>query len=394
MTVSCNALLRVTITVAISGQVALAQSPVLPPNRPQPQRVFPPPKSPATPDPRVRENPSKTSEPSTTTLHIDLLTSDATQALQSQSWGRVFDALGYRVRVRTGGIDDEPKLEESNRGPLRTVQLTGRIDRRGTLSFPGRTFQSGDDKALKEWLQELEAYGAQGSPIGKPRWGLNTEQFQELFTSLAEEVSTDLVGQPLVDAVRGIGFGADRPLRVHDSVAAKWNSVEAPLVVTQDVRRLSRGSALAVMLNDHGLCVRPLRTPSGTIDLVVLNKADTPDPWPMGWEPRPDVQRSDYAPALFAFGPIGFLDRPVSETLANARDQTGCAIVLDLPGLARKEVDLTQKTFGLTQRKTAWVLVLQSTLAGTGLVPHIRVDEAGRGFILIAPFESRSMSRS
>ncbi|QDT55546.1 hypothetical protein Pan44_35900 [Caulifigura coniformis] len=380
------------VALCLVESAPAADPPSQPPNPPRPERVFPAPKPEPSPESRLGERSAVKAEPTSTTLHIDLLMNDATEALQSQTWGRVFDALGHRVRVRTAGVDDEAAIEESRRGPLRTVQLTGRLDRRGTLTFPGRTFKTGDERALKEWLEELEAYGAQGSPAGQPRWGLNTEQFQGLFRSLAEDVSTDLQGQPLIDAARSLGFGIDIPLRVHDSVAGKWNSTESPLVVAQDVRALSRGSAFAVLLNDAGLCFRPLRTPSGSIDLVVLNRAETPDPWPIGWAPRPDVQRSDYAPSLFAFGPIGFLDRPVTEMLQDARDQTGCAIVIDHPGIAKKEVDLVKKTFGLPQKKTAWVLVLQSALAGTGLVPHIRVDEAGRGFIFIAPFESRAIS--
>jgi hypothetical protein len=381
------------LVVAFVAGPVCAQSPVVPPNLPKPQRVYPPPTTPAVPDSRPGEKPSKPAEPTNTTIHIDLFSSDPTQALQSQTWGRVFDTLGHRVRIRTGGAEDEPQISESNRGPLRTVTLVGKIDRRGTVTFPGRTFNPGDDKALKEWLEELQSYGAQGSPIGKPRWGLNADQFQGLFTSLSEVVETDVTGLPLPDVVRSFGFGIDIPLRIHDSVADRWKSTASGLVALQDVRKLTRGSALAVLLNDHGLCFRPLRTPSGAIDLVVLDKAQTADPWPLGWEPRPNVPRNEYAPALFAFGPIGFLDRPVTETLADAREQTGCAMVVDTPGLLKKEVDLSKKIYGVPQKKTAWVLILQSALTGTGLLPHIRIDEAGRGFVLVAPFESKSVSR-
>jgi hypothetical protein len=169
--------------------------------------------------------------------------------------------------------------------------------------------------------------------------------------------------------------------------------MDPALVALQDVRGLTRGSALAVLLNDHGLCFRPLRTPAGTVDLVVLDKAKTPDPWPLGWEPRSDVSRNEYAPTLFAMGPIGFLERPVTETLADARQQTGCAIVVDTPGVLKKEVDLSKRFYGVPQKKTAWVLVLEAALTGTGLLRHIRIDEAGRGFVLIGPYESKSVSR-
>ena len=98
----------------------------------------------------------------------------------------------------------------------------------------------------------------------------------------------------------------------------------------------------------------------------MLDKAQTPDAWPLGWEPRPNVPRDDYAPTLFAFVPIGFLDRPVTETLVEAREQTGCAIVVDTPRLEKKEVDLAKRIYGVPEKKTAWVLILQSALTGTG----------------------------
>jgi hypothetical protein len=381
------------VSAAMLARSAEGQVPTQPPNIPKPERIYPPPKSPSPPQSRFGEKPSRPAEPTNTTLQIDLFASDPAQALESQSWGRVFDSLGHRVRIRTGGVEDEPKLSESNRGPLRTVTLVGRIDRRGTLSFPGKKFNAGDDKALKDWLEELQSYGAQGSPVGQPRWGLNAGQFQDLFKTLSEVIEKDVTGQPLVDAVRSFGFGIDIPLRIHDTVSERWNSKEPGLVALQDVRGLTRGSALAVLLNDHDLCFRPMRTPAGTIDLVVLEKTQTPDPWPLGWEPRPDVARDEYAPALFAFGPIGFLDRPVTETLADAHQQTGCAVVVDTPALLKKDVDLSKKRFGVPEKKTAWILILKSALTGTGLLPHIRIDEAGRGFVLVAPFESKSVSR-
>lgn len=377
----------------VSTSQACAQPGTLNAPKPkQPQRVYPPSKSPGPSDPRPRTSAPAATEPRSTTVQIDLLMSDATQALESQRWGRVFDAIGHRVRVRTEGIDDKPGVTETKRGTLRTVTVVARIDRRGTLTLPGKTFQASDEKAIKEWLETLEAYGAQGSPAGQPRWGLSTAQFQELFRSLGKDVEQDVKGLPLIDAARSLGFTTEIPLRIHDAAAVQWNAMNPQLLAMQDVKGLSRGSAFAILLNDHGLCIRPLRTPSGAIELVVHSRVDTTDPWPLGWEPRPDVPRSDYAPGLFNIIPIGFLNRPVLETLDDARTQTDCAIAVDLAGAARKEVDLSKKFYGLPQKKTAWTLVLNSALTGTGLVPHIRVDEAGRGFIYVAPFDSRSIS--
>ena len=65
----------------------------------------------------------------------------------------------------------------------------------GRIVLPDRTFTRGDGVNLQEWVEELRLYGAQGSPEGKPLWGLSEEQFKAVFTALSEPSPVDSDGK-------------------------------------------------------------------------------------------------------------------------------------------------------------------------------------------------------
>lgn len=345
---------------------------------------------------RPGANPKPTKEPAKseasgppTLLEIDLMASDATIGLDSQTWARVFDKLGRQVRVRSGELGEEPGISEVKRGPLRTVKVVGRIDRNGTLTLPGKTFRSGDEQRLKEWLDERETYGAQGSPEGQKNWGLNEDQFDGLFKQLGTKIENDVATRPLKEIAEEFGFGTEIPFRVHTTAEEVWSEKDAPLVALQEVKGLSHGSGFAALLADQGLCMRPLRTPSGEVELVVQPRADVSDPWPVGWPVPQTVKRSDAVPGLFAFATIGFPDRPLIETVREATIHSGVVVAVDFWKAAQRGIDLNQVGPAFPQQRTTWLLVLKKLVDPTQLQAQYRIDESGTGFVWYTPFESR-----
>ncbi|MBX3443382.1 MAG: hypothetical protein KF774_13335 [Planctomyces sp.] len=346
--------------------------------------------------PRPDGSPAATppAAPRATVLEVDLLMNDVGVGLDSQTWGRVFDQLGQTVRVRTPEVGEEPSVSETVRGTLRTVKIVGRIDRRGTLSFPGKSFRSDDARALREWLHEHEVYGALGSPEGQPRWGLTVEQFDDLMQRLAAPIEQDVLNRPLPEVAEAIGLGTEVPLRIHTSAQDAWSGDGSPPVATHEVRGLARGAGFSLLLANQGLCMRPLRTPAGAIELVVQPRADVAEPWPVGWELNTQVQRSDIVPELFEFRKIGFLDRPIEDTLAAAQEETGVVIALDHWKMAQKPIDLSDRRYGVSQKSSPWILIVNSALARTGLQAQFRLDEAGKGFLWITVFEPKPVRPS
>jgi hypothetical protein len=323
-----------------------------------------------------------------TQLDIEILSDTAGAGLDAQTWAKTFDDLGRSVRIRYAEGDEKPSVTESAIGGQRTVRIIGRLDR-GTLKFPGKSFKSRDQRALGEWLDEREAYGAQGSPEGKRNWGLNRDQFTKVFTALSTPIDFETLDQPLLEVAEKLRLTSDLGLTVHTSAQDKWRGEGTSIKGLQEVRGLTAGSGFAVLLADHGLCMRPQRTPKGAVELVVQLRSEIDDPWPIGWEPKEDVARSEVVPELFRFRPIGFLSRPMLETLDAAEAETGVVIVVDFWKAKEDDINLAEYRYGLPRAKTAWVLVIRSAMGKSQMQPQFRADELGTGFVWITPLENR-----
>ena len=205
-------------------------------------------------------------------------------------------------------VRDKIEVRERMLGRLREVKVIGKIDAKGRLAVPGRTFTPDDSVKLREWLRELATYGAQGSPEGKPMWGLLEDQFKAVHNGLAQKVEKEPQGQPLETAMKTLELPAEYPLRMTTD-AGEWLKKTFPTLppVRQKLKGISKGTALSILVNEYGMGFRPLRTPSGSLELVVDPLTKTTDLWPIGWAPKPS--RQVVAPKLFELKPVEIEDK-------------------------------------------------------------------------------------
>ncbi|HEX6984037.1 MAG TPA: hypothetical protein VF170_01615, partial [Planctomycetaceae bacterium] len=350
--------------------------------------------------------------PSRTTLRIELLMRGDGAAVDAQHWSRTLAGLGYPARIRQPIRDDQPEVSESTRGPLRFVSVIGTLDNRGNLVFPGRTFTPGQGAELKEWLDELKTYGAQGSPEGRPLWGLDRSQFEAVYQALSQPVEVDVTGLPLADALAKLPLPAGHPLRFTAAAKEALDAPGATSGVSQSVAGLTVGTGLAFVLHEHGLGFRPERTPEGTIELSVVplpesesSPSDAPlVVWPVGWEIEeptkergaPAVKDKDavppnrvqIAPTLFAMAEIGFQNVPVTEALAAAEAATGVPMLLDRRAVAAAGIDLSKARATLPARRTSWSLALRYVTSPNRLRHDLRRDERGNPLVRVTPIRT------
>lgn len=154
-----------------------------------------------------------------TQINLDIFTGKEGVGFHAQSWEPLFERAGVTAQIRPGVGSDKLSIYEKRYGKLRQVFLTGKLDRNGTLTFPGRSFTLAESAAFEEWIRELKTYGAEGNPTGKPLWGLSKQQFDNLFQSLRAPVEREVAELPFDDAVRGLRLPARYPFRL--SVAAE-----------------------------------------------------------------------------------------------------------------------------------------------------------------------------
>ncbi|MEZ6058256.1 MAG: hypothetical protein R3C01_16275 [Planctomycetaceae bacterium] len=333
----------------------------------------------------------------TTVIDFTVLTPQFGGRVEAQEWSRVFANLGYSPQFRSSILGDELSVTETVRGRVRTVKVLGEMDEKGTITFGTRKFSKSDGKQLSEWIDELKAYGAQGAPEGQPLWGMNKDQFSQLYAalSLKEKDAETSVGLPLAQAIGKLPIPEGFPVRVATSAEkALGTEVEGP-AVRNDTRGLSTGTALAILLRDAGLGFRPLRTPTGNIELKIQRLSEISDPWPIGWPlPEPDAKGQAApapaaAPQLYKFVEVGFEKVALEDVLIAAGAAIEVPIIIDYPAMGEAKVDLQKLLVTFPQKKTSWSLMLNSILRQVKLTKVLMLDEAGKAFLDVTLFRPK-----
>lgn len=364
----------------------------------------------ATERPELGRQEIKAGEISQTNVKVELLIESNGPRVDAQQWSQTLADLGYPARIRSPLLDDSIEVSETTRGPLRFVTVVGSLDRRGNLVFPNRVFTPGQAADLKEWLESLKKYGAQGSPEGQPMWGLTQAQFEQVYSNLSRRVTANVSGRSLVEALAMLDVPREHSLKWN--VAAKRTLDEprfASRVVSRSVEGLTMGTALAFVLNEYGLGFRPERSPSGAIDLRIEPLPETAIPegdgvpvfWPIGWSLKEEPtwergqkpvrdqdakppSRVQLAPSLFAMTEIGMQNVPLKTALATLEDKTGVPVLVDSPALEVSKVDVETAKVNIPTRRTSWSLALRGMLFAHRLQGETRRDEIGNPLIWVS----------
>lgn len=320
-----------------------------------------------------------------TLLEVEILfPSIGVDPLMAQTWRKIFEEIGEAVRIRQPLPSDAPKVEELQRGPFRLVRLVGELDRTGTVTFPGKSFRPNQGPQLAEYLQELKIYGAQGSPVGKPLWGLTKEQFERVYVQLALPVEESTQGETFDVLLKRIPTGSLQ-IAFHSSIdelAARSQSE----VLDAELKGLTAGTSLSFVLSQQGLGFHPQRIPGGEIRLLVQSLRDIPNAWPVGWPLPEDRRRDEVVPGMFKRVETGVNESPLQVVLDVLESQSGTHILLDRRACLEKELDPDTIMVSYPRRKTAWSLILSHVVVNSHMTMHYRQDEAGTGFMFVNPF--------
>jgi hypothetical protein len=319
-----------------------------------------------------------------TVVSVELLADAMANGLTAQQWGQTFEKIGYTVRIRRAILKEKPEIKERTRGRLREVKVIGKLDRSGRLIFADRTFSPSQGSKLAEWLRSLEVYGAQGSPKGKPVWGLDKAQFDILYNALSPKVDADIQGKTLSAALAAMKLPATYPVRY--TVAAKQR-LGTPSANRRPVRELlkghSKGTAMALALHEYGLGFRPLRTPNGGLELSIESRDKVTDVWPIGWDLK--QQRAKTAPRFFKLVPVELDKVNLVDALDGIAAVTDVPIHLDHFDIEARGIDVDKIVISYPAKKTSWSLLLRSITTPYKLTRKFRVDEKGRPFVWVTP---------
>lgn len=327
-----------------------------------------------------------------TELSVDLLL-PRTQGnpLAGQKWATVFRDLGVYVRVRQRKGNDTVGVEQFIYGTIRRVKVTGQIDRAGNIVLPERTFRPGDTEKLKEWIKELQLYGAQGAPEGQPLWGLKKAAFKKLYDELAKTVGRNTSGLSLTESIRLLELPEEYPLRFTAATREHLSSLQEQqklLPVKHDLRQFAKGTALAMILRGYSLSFSPRRMPDESIELDIEPYDHSKKSWPIGWDPAPlGLKRLSLAKKMYQATVIEIHDLPVSKLIPKVRSETELDVFIDPLAISEAGLNLDQLIVNFPRKRTSWSLCLRTVLAQVKLVQKLRVDENNRPFIWVTQFQ-------
>lgn len=359
--------------------------------KPKQSANTPPPAPTPRPGPAIpKASPNKSESAGLDTIvQVDIISPGILGDPSAQNWGKRFEELGLSVRIRNG-VEVTPGVTEKVRGSLRFVTASGLLNRKGELSFGNKAFQLDDRELLKQWIDELKVYGAQGTPEGQVLWGMNKAQAEVVEAQTRKLLTVEVKDKRLDELVKSLQNDASLPIRLAPSTEAWLKESENNRPISRSVSGFSTGTGLAIALNDIGAGFRPVRTPAGKIEYQIFPLDQITDPWPMGWEPvDTTTPRNLITPELFKMGVIGFDEAPLVDVLAAIQTESKTPIIVDHRKIEARKIDLAKITASSEQKRSAWAVVITQCVRKAGLYNYFRQDEAGLGFVVIAPYEPK-----
>jgi hypothetical protein len=330
-----------------------------------------------------------------TQVTFELLIATRVPQLAAQQWGEIFGRAGATVRIRQALGSDRAEITESTRGSMRLVKATGLLEQDGSIIFENRRFQQSQAAALAEWIRELKTYGAQGNDHGKPDFGLTREQFGAIFRTLAGKVVQDPAGLDLSAALATVGLPDSLPLRMTPAAQDFLKGSDKQRPAPKNLTGLSRGTVLAILLNNAGLGFRPGRTPEGTLELRVDLLREPAAAWPVGWPlEKPPITSM---PKLVEVVPVEFSDVPLVDVVHAISIQTEIPILTDHRRIFEANIPLSELKVNQEYRKMTWSGLLDR-VTFPDLMRELLQDEAGTPFVFmttrtVAQLNERSRQR-
>ena len=329
-----------------------------------------------------------------TELSVDLiLPRIQSNPLAGQKWAGIFRDLGVYIRVRQRQANDAVGVEQFIYGTIRRVKVTGQIDRGGNIVLPDKTFRLNEAEKLKEWIKELQLYGAQGAPKGQPLWGMKKAEFKKLYAELAKKVGHDTSGLSLTESIRLLDLPAEYPLkftaatRTHLSTLQEQKKLSP---VKHDLRKFAKGTALAMILRGYSLSFSPRRLPDESIELNIEPYRKANDSWPIGWDPAPlGLKRLSLAKKMYQSSVIEIHDMPISMLIPKVHSETELDLYIDPLAITSAGLNLDKLIVNFPRKRTSWSLCLRTVLAQVKLIQQLRVDENNRPFIWVTLFDSK-----
>jgi hypothetical protein len=329
-------------------------------------------------------------------VELEIATEQGVQITAPQEWLQLMTNIGIEhVRIRAMRAGDEPKVVDQGKVAGARFHVVGILTRGDQLRLPGRIFSRSDRGQLEDYLAQLAADGAESVTAVRGRFGLTEKEMRAVLAELTQPVNFETKGQSL----RTVIDRCQSKLATKFVLDADANSdVRAASPVVDEVKGMSAGTALAIVLRSNGLVMRPEKhrgqpvvyriarlaadeLAHSTIGRLSGDEAAAMQNWPIGWEFNKTP--GDVAPSLSEFLNAEIDGYTLAEALGAIEPRAKIRFYVDHAVLKAKQIDPTKIQVKIARTRTSYKRVIDRVLAQARLGGQLRVDEAGTPFLWI-----------
>ncbi len=313
-------------------------------------------------------------------IELQICVDAGAQLGTQQQWMEMLADVGAdRVVVQTNSTG-APTIEESQIGEAVVIYIKGSVDG-NRLLLPGGTFSIRDKGGISALIQKLRDDGAAVALAEKKAFGLTSDQLVDLNSTL---------GKPVNFSTKGMATGAALA-KISEMLGTEFTFAPAAkrelngsAIVTEDLKGISAGTAVAVIVRPLGLVFEPQRRQGKSLELMIVDSRESNENWPIGWPlERPPVQ---VEPKMFEQLALEIRGFALSDTLNAIEQRTGVPFFYDHNALARADIELSAVKVTLVTEKISYMVAVAKLLRQSkpGMIAEIRVDETGKPFLWIS----------
>ncbi len=311
-------------------------------------------------------------------VSFEIVTQQGLAPTAARQWYEALSKLGIdNLRIRSGTAGDEMGIETSGSGAAKSYRVTGILAADNMLHVPGGKFGVRDSSRIRAWLDNLGTDGVEGVTAPRVAFGMTPSQIEHIHADLRRPVGISTVGMAADKAAATIGKSLRGPLRLAPGTAGALAGVQ----VEDELRRLTSGTALAMLARLAGLTFAPARQADGKIEYRIAPAMKGAEHWSVGFEP--EQRPAQTLPAMFDLLNVEISEIPVSEALEAIQGRLNVPFLFDRAALARHGADPTAVQAEVPAGRLSYSQVLGKVLAQAGLRYELRVDEADRPFLWI-----------
>jgi hypothetical protein len=313
-------------------------------------------------------------------VSFELVTGNGFPLNGAQKWVNLFKNIaGTSVRIRAARGSETTTVENIGTDAFPSYHVVGILLGDNRLRLLGGKFTHTDRAKIAQWIKKLRSEGVDGLTAVRVAFGLTSNQLVAFHERVSRPLAFSTKGERAGDVVRKIVRAIDVPFDVSTAGRAAFARNE---VVSDELKGITSGTALAATLRPLGLIWRPFKREDGQVILSIKETGEGEDSWPIGW-PIKGTPLST-APKLFESLKVEILDTPLSVAIDAIQPRVKLPFLFDYNSMARHRIDPATKHVNYPSRRVSYKRILDNVMFQAGLGIELRMDEVENPFLWIS----------